>query len=876
MSSDSESSNEYALSSSLTTTTQNNSHIDVRVVERQHKQLNEFFNIYRKILDNICNRDDRFFFIKAAIEEILYGDVNLLDRLRLLSDLIAVFSEHENQLPIITEEEILIKHKKFLQGETRSLYNDEAAIRDITASVIFELLGIFDINITTEQAHIGHETPSFIRLLYQLDTLSKDLPPQPAQKLVPEHNTKTAITGNIHKFDYYLKIDQKANQARVIDLLPGSKDDPIRCRLRLCDVHGGGIKEALSYVWGTESRERNILVGQQSYPEQNFPVTENLYKILHGLRLPNDDDDDGIRTIWIDAICIDQSNLKERIHQVRLMRDIYTHAQSVVIWLGTDQASDVDHDPNGYLAPLPQGFGGTTMHEYDLVSILREYQECTNETCWTVKKVALQYMLYRCIWVIFSRKWWKRIWTLQEGALPQHAPIIVFQGYQFSFDDLATALVVMEQATPFDPGTRQKLDEMGSTGNEEAWQVLRQIEKSGSHAVSADPPLASWRRSRSGPWTGLEDNTLDTLLTFTASSQATDPRDKIYALESLLPRYEGKLICIDYSEDYETVFKRITARCYNVFHGLVLASIFPFVFESPISDESLRCPSWVLDFRFSNALNRDTENVDTINENVTLDHFIFNREPTFSEYVTKYSDDVLFATPKTLFCMGAFVDSIHATGIINGNNPNDHEARGFALLTYRVREQRRRILSRTRNLSSPNATTLDGEHSGTGTENVASDSFISNEAATYVDPMQEYIDNPNSDNFTRQGNQSDSDYDIAYLTVFFLLIHDNRLPHGASPEKLPLIRFRNIVGKPYFITNKGLVGIATAPVQEGDILAILSDAPLYFVLREADDQEGDAKGEQKHRIVARAAVCDNDINITKWFQSFPRRNIRIV
>ncbi len=40
--------------------------------------------------------------------------------------------------------------------------------------------------------------------------------------------------------------------------------------------------------------------------------------------------------IWIDAICIDQSNDEERGHQVRLMRKIYEAAQCVSIWLGKE------------------------------------------------------------------------------------------------------------------------------------------------------------------------------------------------------------------------------------------------------------------------------------------------------------------------------------------------------------------------------------------------------------------------------------------------------------------------------------------------------------------------------------------------------------
>lgn len=37
--------------------------------------------------------------------------------------------------------------------------------------------------------------------------------------------------------------------------------------------------------------------------------------------------------MWIDAICIDQSNVSERVHQVAQMSEIYSRATDVHVWL---------------------------------------------------------------------------------------------------------------------------------------------------------------------------------------------------------------------------------------------------------------------------------------------------------------------------------------------------------------------------------------------------------------------------------------------------------------------------------------------------------------------------------------------------------------
>jgi hypothetical protein len=43
---------------------------------------------------------------------------------------------------------------------------------------------------------------------------------------------------------------------------------------------------------------------------------------------------DSTWVLWIDAICINQEDDKERGHQVAIMRDVYSRAIEVLIWLG--------------------------------------------------------------------------------------------------------------------------------------------------------------------------------------------------------------------------------------------------------------------------------------------------------------------------------------------------------------------------------------------------------------------------------------------------------------------------------------------------------------------------------------------------------------
>jgi hypothetical protein len=58
-------------------------------------------------------------------------------------------------------------------------------------------------------------------------------------------------------------------------------------------------------------------------------ITVNLAQALNRLRLDNQ-----FRTLWIDAVCIDQPTLVEKSSQIALMTRIYHRASNVLIWLG--------------------------------------------------------------------------------------------------------------------------------------------------------------------------------------------------------------------------------------------------------------------------------------------------------------------------------------------------------------------------------------------------------------------------------------------------------------------------------------------------------------------------------------------------------------
>lgn len=101
---------------------------------------------------------------------------------------------------------------------------------------------------------------------------------------------------------------------------------------------------AVSYVWGSTepSNLRDVFIRISGGQLHRVTVTSNCYNFLRHVRQQH-------RSVWVDAICIDQNSNADKSIQVALMKDIYYHAPRVVIWFqlgegtGLTNKEDVEH-----------------------------------------------------------------------------------------------------------------------------------------------------------------------------------------------------------------------------------------------------------------------------------------------------------------------------------------------------------------------------------------------------------------------------------------------------------------------------------------------------------------------------------------------------
>lgn len=138
--------------------------------------------------------------------------------------------------------------------------------------------------------------------------------------------------GDVQPIDYR---PLKDDEIRVVELHPWTEAETIGCRL-LRMTFDTAIKqkyEALSYEWGLSDSPRTTI----NIDGITCEVRQNLGSALYHLRK-----DKKNRRIWIDALCINQMDEKERNHQVTNMGRIYQKATRVVAWLGTESVDDVN------------------------------------------------------------------------------------------------------------------------------------------------------------------------------------------------------------------------------------------------------------------------------------------------------------------------------------------------------------------------------------------------------------------------------------------------------------------------------------------------------------------------------------------------------
>ncbi|GLA76942.1 hypothetical protein AtubIFM55763_008820 [Aspergillus tubingensis] len=301
----------------------------------------------------------------------------------------------------------------------------------------------------------------------------------------------------------YHKLDPTLKQIRLVTIEPGRWTDDIQCTLRETSLADSEPYETLSYVWGDPTNTKYIFVNGKS-----FRATANLESALRHLRR------DTPRTMWIDAICINQRDLGERASQVSIMRYIYQGSKLTVIWLGDgDERAESSFDLARRFYDQSHSDGVSSQ------GILMLMQELTNTE---YRRQSLKFLVTE----ILRRPWWTRAWVLQEAAVS--AELLVACGtHEIAWSPLCWLADIVFTGTY----SSNFLGRISTRGLEEVLKIQRMREATKEGHIITLTQLVAWNRRQ----------------------RSTDPRDKIFSLLGLAIDYlPGCIIRPDYSS-YNTL-----------------------------------------------------------------------------------------------------------------------------------------------------------------------------------------------------------------------------------------------------------------------------------------------------------------------------------
>ena len=365
---------------------------------------------------------------------------------------------------------------------------------------------------------------------------------------------------------------------RLIELLPGGWEDDLRCNIHTISLDAPPIYDALSYSWGDESEDDPNLPADvlasllrafesgQKFLRCNghiLLISSNLYNALRRLR------DKSVKYLWVDRVCIDQSNVLERTEQVRLMGTIYSKARLVVVWLGEEDSHTV-----------PAFALMERISKLATVSAVRSLHANASDI---FNPDALQAMglasfpsaNWESMHRLFERRWFQRSWVIQEVALADDA-VVVCGCRIFNWDDVGRTGQYLVSSGFF----RAMQDTYGRQGR---------------------PTFASNIQNSRARVKLDAHRSLTLLLSSMRRFKATDPRDKIYSLLGLVRdkkdwdtqgKVDNNVVRPDYCLSVDTIFRQVTKSLIKHESSLALLST--------VEDASLRVtlnlPSWVPDY----------------------------------------------------------------------------------------------------------------------------------------------------------------------------------------------------------------------------------------------------------------------------------------
>jgi hypothetical protein len=372
---------------------------------------------------------------------------------------------------------------------------------------------------------------------------------------------------------------------RLLYLLPGETGGQLQGVIIHVPYMSAPIYRALSYVWGTDQRTQDLMT-----PDGVLGITFALNKALRGLRHKNK-----AIMLWVDAICINQKDNKEKAQQIRLLPEIFQAAASTYAFLegckGSDAAIemlmqvrakaavDEKSKPGTYITDETESelgndsetdSGESTETDAGTSSVDGPIAEDWPEdlprvpASWNDRCIPhLDDAIWTSVREVFALSWFRRVWIIQEIVAAPNVKIICGK-WVIDWNDLHLAVEIIDRQV--------QLSDIDFSDLKSNWEPFLSL-----------ATQREWE-ARHHRWS------LIMLLENFRYAESTLSRDRLFALLGLAS--DGNEA--EFEPDYDSPLEDIVLKFARVFirqgRGMQL------LYHGGLSHQSHRFPSWIPDW----------------------------------------------------------------------------------------------------------------------------------------------------------------------------------------------------------------------------------------------------------------------------------------
>ena len=360
---------------------------------------------------------------------------------------------------------------------------------------------------------------------------------------------------------------------RLLEILPGSEDS-IECRLHLAKISEAvNAYEALSYTWQPGPPGRSWYNRQKDAPFAKINcngyaavVGDNLFAALRRIRHSGYS-----RTIWADALCINQKDLVERSMQVQQMGEIFESAARVIIWL---------EDPDdGYAEKAYTSDNRVAYRAFSAVCNIfngwRERSPFRDEIPVATHSPHINYpevhktddilapdsIEWQLVFKLFESTWFHRVWVIQE-VVRAKAAVVFWEDCEILWSYVGSAAAII----------RNNFGRISPSSRTRGWifpntAPIRSIPSGITNAYFM------YRLSKSQSFFGHLSLAFHELLQLTRQFRCKDDRDRVYGLLGV-PTSDGlsSMIKPDYTKSMQKLYLEVARHILGSSSSLALLS----------------------------------------------------------------------------------------------------------------------------------------------------------------------------------------------------------------------------------------------------------------------------------------------------------------